>query len=123
MKYASKAKLFINSVTGRLFGIGIAPDAPKFPQTFNFAGIFNKWSGLGAGLWAYGKISPIGPHRGKAGTLGKALLTGGILGGFFDAPDSGGSQKTFANYTHTTNVRTSHVPMMSYSHKTVSTQR
>ena len=90
MPIADKAKVFINSVTGRLFGIGVAPGIGHSPQTFNFAGIFNKWTGLGAGLWAIGHIPLNIPHKGKAKTLGKALLTGGILGGFFDAPDDKG---------------------------------
>ena len=96
MDVAGKAKVFINTVTGRLFGIGVVPGMSHPPQTFNFAGIFNKWTGLGAGLYLYGKASPFGPHKGKAGTLGKALLTGGILGGFFDAP---GDRNEFARPT------------------------
>ena len=126
---ADKAKVFINSVTGRMFGVNFIQQlsplvaAPKFPQTFNFAGIFNKWSALGAGLFAYGKISPLGPHRGKAGTLGKALLTGGILGGFFDNPDTEGSSSQLvampAPMTQTSNL----VPMNSINPKLVSTLR
>lgn len=84
----TKAKTFINSVTGRLFGVGVVPDTPTPPQTFNFGGIFNKWTGLGAGLWLLGHV-PIGiPHKAKAKTLGKNLLTGGILGGFFSPHQS-----------------------------------
>ena len=95
MPIADKAKVFINSVTGRLFGIGVAPGVGHPPQTFNFAGIFNKWTGLGAGLWAIGHIPLNIPHKGKAKTLGKALLTGGILGGFFDAPANQTSHTNF----------------------------
>jgi len=66
-----KAKVLINSLTGRIFGIGVVPGLNAPPQTLNFAGIFNKWSGLGAGLWLLAK-QPIGiPHKGKAGRLGK----------------------------------------------------
>ena len=78
-----KAKVLVNSLTGRIFGFGVVPGLNAPPQTFNFGGIFNKWTGLGAGLWLLAK-QPIGlPHKGKAGTLGKNLLTSGVLGGFF----------------------------------------
>ena len=78
-----KAKVLVNSLTGRIFGVGVVPGLNSPPQTFNFGGIFNKWSGLGAGLWLLSK-QPIGlPHKGKAGRLGKSLLTAGVLGGFF----------------------------------------
>ena len=78
-----KAKVLVNSLSGRIFGIGVVPGLNSPPQTFNFGGIFNKWSGLGAGLWLLSK-QPIGlPHKGKAGRLGKSLLTAGVLGGFF----------------------------------------
>jgi len=46
--------------------------------------MFNKWSGIGLGTLIYSMV-PIKmlPHKGKAKTLGKSLLTGGILGGLF----------------------------------------
>jgi len=46
--------------------------------------IFNKWSGIGGASWIYGML-PIKqlPHKGKAKTLGKNLLTAGILSGLF----------------------------------------
>ncbi len=110
MPIADKAKVFINTVTGRLLGIGIVPGMAHPPQTFNFAGIFNKWTGLGAALFAYGRISPMGPHRGKAGTLGKALLTGGILGGFFDAPGDGMPGATAQSHTFATSHNTIRSP-------------
>ena len=78
-----KAKVLVNSLTGRIFGVGVVPGLNSPPQTFNFGGIVNKWSGLGDGLWLLSK-QPIGlPHKGKAGRLGKSLLTAGVLGGFF----------------------------------------
>ena len=117
MPIADKAKVFINSVTGRLFGIGVAPGIGHPPQTFNFAGIFNKWTGLGAGLWAIGHIPLNIPHKGKAKTLGKALLTGGILGGFFDAPDN----QTSTNFQFASQQTTRPTAMMNYSHETAST--
>ena len=118
MPVADKAKVFINTVTGRLFGVGVVPGMAHPPQTFNFAGIFNKWTALGAGLFAYGKIAPMGPHRGKAGTLGKALLTGGILGGFFDAPGDGSAGPTAAAHTFT-NVQSNNVPVQMNTLSTV----
>jgi len=87
MDVSDKAKVFLNSMTGRIFGVGVVPNLGHPQQTFNFGGIFNKWTGLGAGLWLLAK-QPIGiPHKGKAGTLGKALLTSGVIGGFF-SPDN-----------------------------------
>jgi len=46
--------------------------------------MFNKWSGIGLGTLIYGML-PVKmlPHKGKAKTLGKSLLTGGVLGGLF----------------------------------------
>jgi len=88
-----RAKVLVNSLTGRLFGFGVVPNAPHPPQTFNFGGIFNKFSGLGAGLYLLGKSGMPIPHRGKASTLGRSLLVSGILGGFF----SGSSP----SHTHT----------------------
>lgn len=122
MPIADKAKVFINTVTGRLLGIGVVPGMAHPPQTFNFAGIFNKWTGLGAGLFLYGKVSPMGPHRGKAGTLGKALLTGGILGGFFDAPSTQGTTATAQSFSFH-NVQANTVPMNSLTVTTRSTLR
>ena len=79
-----KAKVLVNSLTGRIFGVGIVPGLNAPPQTFNFGGIFNKWSGIGAASFIYGLL-PLKqlPHKGKAKTLGKNLLTAGILSGLF----------------------------------------
>jgi len=91
-----KAKVLLNSLTGRIFGIGVVPGLNAPPQTLNFSGIFNKWSGLGAGLWLLAK-QPINiPHKGKADRLGRSLLTAGVLGGIF----SPGNLETASQHTH-----------------------
>jgi len=97
MDISDKAKVFINSLSGRILGVGVVPNLGHPSQTFNFGGIFNKWTGLGAGLWLLAK-QPIGiPHKGKAGTLGRSLLTSGIIGGFFSPSET----------THTTHIHPS----------------
>ena len=91
MPIATKAQAFINSIVGRTTGYNPFPAASggQIPQTINPNGMFNKWSGIGAASLLYSVI-PVKmlPHRSKAKTLGKAMLTGGILGGLFDAPQS-----------------------------------
>ena len=81
-----KAKTFMNALSGRITGYN--PFGGNVPQTINVGGIFNRWSGIGLGAILYGMV-PVRalPHKGKAKTLGKSLLTGGILGGLFDAPN------------------------------------
>ncbi len=121
MPIGDKAKVFLNSVTGRLFGIGVVPGMGHPNQTFNFAGIFNKWTGLGAGLWAIGHV-PLGiPHKGKAKTLGKALLTGGILGGFFDAPANEGTTSHNFQFPRQSTARPN--SMMTITQETASSLR
>ena len=60
-----------------------APGA-NTPQTIGIENIFNKWSGIGAASFIYGLL-PIKqlPHKSKAKTLGKSLLSAGILSGLF----------------------------------------
>ena len=60
--------------------------------------MFNKWSGIGAASLLYSVI-PVKmlPHRSKAKTLGKSLLTGGIIGGLFDAPSNPSSNLIKSN--------------------------
>jgi len=81
---ATRAQNFINSLSGRITGYNPFPQTGTVPQTISIDGIFNKWSGIGLGSWIYGMI-PMKqlPHKAKAKTLGKALLSGGILGGLF----------------------------------------
>jgi len=84
-----KAKVLISSLSGRIFGFSVVPGMNSPLQTFNFGGIFNKWSGLGAGLLLLGKSGLPIPHRGKASTLGNRLLSAGVIGGFFSPGGSG----------------------------------
>jgi len=82
----SRAQHFINSLSGRITGYTPFKSATgaDIPQTISIDGMFNKWSGIGLGTLIYSMV-PIKmlPHKGKAKTLGKSLLTGGILGGLF----------------------------------------
>jgi hypothetical protein len=82
----SRAQNFVNSLSGRITGYTPFKSAAgaSIPQTISIDGMFNKWSGIGLGTLIYSMV-PIKmlPHRAKAKTLGKSLLTGGILGGLF----------------------------------------
>ena len=82
----SRAQNFVNSLSGRITGYTPFKSATgaNIPQTISIDGMFNKYSGIGLGTLIYGML-PIKmlPHKGKAKTLGKSLLTGGILGGLF----------------------------------------
>jgi len=82
----SRAQAFVNSLSGRITGYTPFKSATgaNIPQTISIDGMFNKWSGIGLGTLIYSMV-PIKmlPHKGKAKTLGKSLLTGGILGGLF----------------------------------------
>ena len=83
---ATRAQGFVNSLVGRISGYNPFPAATggAVPQTISIDGMFNKWSGIGLGAWLYGML-PVKqlPQKGKAKTLGKSLLTGGVLGGLF----------------------------------------
>ena len=82
----ARAQNFGNSLLGRITGFTPFKNAAgaNTPQTIGIDGIFNKWSGIGLGSIIYGML-PIRklPHKGKASTLGKNLLTAGILSGLF----------------------------------------
>jgi len=88
---ADKLRIFANNVTGRI--IGFQPFSshsnPAFTQTLNLDGAFNRFSGIGLAGLIYGMI-PIKqlPHKGKVKTLSRRILTAGILGGIFDAPEN-----------------------------------
>ena len=81
-----RAQNFGNSLLGRITGFTPFKNAPgaNTPQTVSLDGIFNKWSGGGLLSLVYGML-PIKqlPHRAKAKTLGKGMLTAGILSGIF----------------------------------------
>ena len=84
-----KAKIFANNVFGRIIGFQpfTAQSNPAFVQTINLDGAVNKFTGIGLGALIYGALPfRMLPHKGKAKTLGKRLLTAGVLGGIFDAP-------------------------------------
>lgn len=81
-----RAQNFANSLLGRVTGYTPFKNAAgaNTPQTISIEGIFNKWSGAGFASWVYGQL-PIKqlPHKGKAKTFGKSLLTAGVLSGLF----------------------------------------
>ena len=89
-----RAKNFGNSLLGRITGYTPFKNAAgaNIPQTISIDGIFNKWSGIGAASWIYGQI-PVKelPHKGKAKTLGKSLLSAGVLGGLFSTGNPHGN--------------------------------
>jgi len=107
---ATRAQNFINSLSGRITGYNPFPQTGTIPQTISIDGIFNKWSGIGLGSWIYGMI-PVKqlPHKAKAKTLGKALLSGGILGGLFSTGNP-----------HNTNLLTTSRPALTVSSSQVS---
>ena len=82
----ARAQNFGNSLLGRISGYTPFKNAAgaNTPQTIGIDGIFNKFSGIGLGTLIYGML-PVKmlPHKGKAKTLGKSLLTAGILSGIF----------------------------------------
>jgi hypothetical protein len=82
----ARAQNFGNSLLGRITGFTPFKNAAgaNIPQTISIDGIFNKWSGIGAASFIYGLL-PLKalPHKGKAKTLGKSLLSAGILSGLF----------------------------------------
>ena len=82
----ARAQNFGNSLLGRISGYTPFKNAAgaNTPQTIGIDGIFNKWSGIGLSSLVYGML-PVKmlPHKGKAKTLGKSLLTAGILSGIF----------------------------------------
>lgn len=97
-----KLKILTNIVGGRITGINLFKDEVQAPQTINFGGIFNRWTGLGAALLVYSFVakgikingSTLLPHGSKLAQIGKRLLTGGAFGGIFDAPADGSKAAT-----------------------------
>jgi hypothetical protein len=88
-----KLKILSNIVTGRISGVNFFSDEYQASQTINPAGIFNKWTGIGAGMIAYGAIArsvnkslgtSILPATGQIKGIGKKVLIGGAVGGVFD---------------------------------------
>ncbi len=84
-----KAKVLANNIGGRILGVSPFSDVQSFPQTINVDGMFNKFTGTGVAAFIYSKLPIRGlPHKGKAGSIGKVLITSGALGGLFDAPEN-----------------------------------
>jgi len=108
----SRAQNFVNSLSGRITGYTPFKSATgaNIPQTISIDGMFNKWSGIGLGAWIYGML-PVKqlPQKSKAKTLGKALLSGGVLGGLFSTGNP-----------HNTNLLTSSRPALTVSSSQVS---
>jgi len=84
-------KTLINDVTGRITGINIFSDVPKFGQTVNPAGIINPYSTVAVGGIIVGSILRKFGIRGGAqirGLSARALVPA-MVGGFFDPPEAG----------------------------------
>jgi len=85
---ATKAQAVISSLFGRISGYNPFPASTggAVPQTISIEGIFNRISGIGAGLLAFSLIPvKILPHKRKARILGTSLLSAGVLSGLFMA--------------------------------------
>ena len=88
-----KLKMLSNIITGRLTGISLFNNGVAPPQTINPSGILNKWTNAGGIMLLYkvlgsqiNKVSgmSIAPATSKIGSIGKGLIVGGGIGGFFD---------------------------------------
>lgn len=91
----TKAKQMVNIVLGRVTGFNPFNDVAKAPQTINPAGIINPTTNAGGIMLVYGVIaSKLNKHLGMSilpasrefRSIGKSVLTGGAVGGFFDPP-------------------------------------
>jgi len=110
---ATKAQAVISSLFGRISGYNPFPASTggAVPQTISIEGIFNRISGIGAGLLAFSLIPvKILPHKRKARILGTSLLSAGVLSGLFMAH----------NNPHNTNLLTSSRPALTVSSSQVS---
>jgi len=105
----ARAQNMINSLSGRITGYTPFKSAPgaNIQQQISIDGIFNKWSGIGAASWIYGML-PIKqlPHKGKSKTLGKSLLSAGVLSGLFMPTNS---HTNLVSPSNTVTVSTSEV--------------
>ena len=107
-----------NVLFGRVTGFNIFKDAPQFPVTRNWAGLANKWTGLGFAMMLYGhagKSSKFLPKAGTIGSIGKKLFVGGAVGGYFDAPSMGTSSMPAQQYTQPYGYATSSLGVNPYS--------
>ncbi len=90
-----KLKILANIVTGSISGVNFFTHEFQAQQTLNPAGVLNKWTNAGALMIAYGFIAKnvnkaiaidALPAGGKVKGIGKQILIGGAVGGFFDDP-------------------------------------
>ena len=121
--YGTQIKIMSNIVLGRLAGItpfhklSDGTMLPTAPQTINPSGVLNKWTNAGLIGIAYkvlgGAINNqsksmgagnIIPETSKIGSIGKSVLIGGALGGFFDDPVQKNNQ-TFTRQSFPTTNR------------------
>jgi hypothetical protein len=92
-----KMKILTNVIMGRTTGINPFSSEYKAPQTINPSGIINKWTNggaigllygiLGGGINNIAKKNGMGkivPATTEVKQIGKSLIIGGALGGFFD---------------------------------------
>jgi hypothetical protein len=121
--YGTQMKIMSNIVLGRLAGItpfhklSDGTMLPTAPQTINPAGILNKWTNaglIGIGYKVLGGAinnqaksmgikGSIVPETSKIGSIGKSVLIGGALGGFFD--DAPAKAQTFTRQSFPTTNR------------------
>ena len=85
---------------------------PTAPQTINPAGVVNKWTNAGLKGLRYKVIGSqinkttgmsLIPETSKIGSIGKSVLIGGALGGFFD--DAPAKAQTFTRQSFPTTNR------------------
>jgi len=98
--WIQKGKIMLNIITSRTSGFALFKDEYRAQFTLNPNGVINKWTTTGFAFWVYSKV-PIKflPLRSKFGAIGKRMMTGGGVGGLFDAKD-GISQTSNAGTRH-----------------------
>jgi len=100
---AARAQNFGNSLLGRITGFIPFKNAPgaNTKQTVSLDGVFNKYSGGGLASYIYGMLPfKALPHKSKAKTLGKTLLTAGIISGIFMPTDNPQSHNLIKSNPH-----------------------
>ena len=116
--YSTQLKIMSNIVMGRFAGItpfhklSDGTMLPTAPQTINPAGVVNKWTNAGLIGLGYKVIGSqinkttgmsLIPETSKIGSIGKSVLIGGALGGFFD--DAPAKAQTFTRQSFPTTNR------------------
>ncbi len=100
-----KLKILTNIVTGSITGVNFFSNEVQAQQTINPAGVLNKWTNAGGLMIVYGVIgkhvnkmagTPVIPATAKVKSIGKQVMIGGAVGGFFDDPpiDNSSSSQT-----------------------------